>query len=231
MTYPPQPGQPDPYGGQPGQQPGGYPQSGGFPQQGGYPGQGGYPQQGQPPQGGRQQPYGQQGQYGQQPYGQQPYGQQPYGQPQQGYPQQGGFGEPPKKNKTGLIAGIGGGAVVVIAAFVITAFWAPGFLTGDSPDDVAEKAVEALNNKDVDVLKEVACSAESAGDVSQLEDMPDEMTMTFAVTGDSTEDGDEARVPIKLDVQYQGKSNTSQGELILKDQDGWCIDDIEDANQ
>ncbi len=126
MTYPPQ--QPGGYGQDPYGQQGGYPQSGPQPQQG-------YP-------GGQQ--YGQQGQYGQDPYGQQggypqsgpqpqqgypggtqqfgqpdAYGQQqdPYGQQQGGYsayPQEGGYGEPPKKKKTGLIVGIAIGAVVLI---------------------------------------------------------------------------------------------------------------------
>lgn len=225
MTYPPQPGQPDPYGGQYGQQPGGNPQSGGFPQQGGYPQQGGQPGQYGQPYGqqpyGQPDPYGQQGQYGQQ-YGQQgQYGQQPFGQPQ------GGYGEPPKKKKTGLIVGLGGGAVVVIAAFLITAFWVPGFLTGDSPRDVAEKAVEGLNNRDVDLIKEVSCNPDSAGDVSDLEDMPEGVTMKFSVTGDATENGDEARVPLKLDVTYQGESKSNNGHLILKDEDGWCVSDLE----
>lgn len=124
MTYPPQPGQPgqpNPYGQQPGQpnpygqQPGGYPQQGGYPQSGGFPQQG-YPQ-GQPQQGG---------------YPQQGYPQQGYGQPGPG-----GFPEPPKKSKTPLIAGVAT-AVVLVAALLVTGFWAPGFFLGDDKENSAD---------------------------------------------------------------------------------------------
>ncbi|NIH80503.1 DUF4333 domain-containing protein [Amycolatopsis viridis] len=83
------------------------------------PGYGQHP--GHPPQ------YAQQPQYGQQPgYGQPQYGQQYPGQPQHpgayGQPQQ-----PPKKRGKGLAVGLGA-LVVVVAAFCVTAFVAPGFL-------------------------------------------------------------------------------------------------------
>lgn len=145
MSYPPQQG---PYGQQPHGQQGGYPQQpppgyGGYPHSGPqpqqYPQPGGYdptrqfgPQQGYcPPPGGYppgQPPYGQDP-YG--PYGQQPYGHDPWGRP---------GGEPPrKKKKTGLIIGSSVAAVVLVGAFLFTAFVAPGFLTGgeDSGNNVA----------------------------------------------------------------------------------------------
>ncbi|GAA1907405.1 hypothetical protein GCM10009737_05300 [Nocardioides lentus] len=87
------PEDPDPYGGQGGQQPGGYGQQGyGQQQPGGYGDQQGYGQQGY----GDQQGYGQQGYGDQQGYGQQGYGQQQgYGYGQQGgYGQQQGYGQP-----------------------------------------------------------------------------------------------------------------------------------------
>ncbi|TCP54317.1 hypothetical protein EV191_103362 [Tamaricihabitans halophyticus] len=129
MTYPPQPGpyQPqDPYG------QGGYPQDpygqGGY-QQGGYPqdpygGQGGYAQQP-----GLSDPYGQAA-YQQDPYGQ--YAQYPgaYGQP--GGP--GGPGGPPQKSKATLWISLSVGAVVVIAAVLITGFLTPGFFLSDEDD-------------------------------------------------------------------------------------------------
>lgn len=129
MTYPPQGGQPDPYGQQPyGQQPqpgqygqqqpgqyGQYPQTGPQPQQGGYPQtgpqpqQGGYPQTGPQPQAGQYGQYGQTAQFGQDPYGQQPYGGQP------GYP----GGEPPK-SKRGMIIAIIAIAVLVLGGGGVT---------------------------------------------------------------------------------------------------------------
>ena len=115
MSYPPQ--QPGPYGHQP--------HSGGFPSQPGG-------------------PYGQPGQqYGQQ-YGQPGYGQgSPYGE-QGGYPGGGGGypgGEPPEKKKTGLIAGIIAGVVVLIAGAVLfTGFVAPGFFNSDDSEDSSNEA-------------------------------------------------------------------------------------------
>ncbi|MGY6657427.1 Twin-arginine translocation protein TatA [Amycolatopsis sp. TRM77291] len=121
MTYPPQPGQPygqDPQGQQPHQ--GGWDQT---------------QQYGQPQQYGQQQGWDQTQQYQQQPqqgwdptqqYPQQP--QQGWDPNNQGYQQ--GFGgppAPPPKSKTGLIIGIVIGLVVLIA-FGVTGFVAPGFL-------------------------------------------------------------------------------------------------------
>ncbi|GHE82370.1 hypothetical protein GCM10017786_11480 [Amycolatopsis deserti] len=95
----------------------------------------GQPQPGQPQPG--QPPYGQQPQYGQAPGypqpGQPQYGQQFPGQapPQytQQYPAQGAYGKQPptKKGGKGLLIGLGA-LVVVVAAFCVTAFLAPGFL-------------------------------------------------------------------------------------------------------
>lgn len=137
MTYPPQPGpygqQPGPYGGQPGG-----PQQGG-PQQGGYPQPGG-PPPGAPPQPGGPQPGGPGGfppsggfpQQGMQQGGYPPQGQPP------GFPQgPDGFDQQPKSKKTGLIAGIAA-AVLVIAAVLVTGFWAPGFFVSDDSETSAE---------------------------------------------------------------------------------------------
>lgn len=148
MTYPPQPGQP--YGQQPGQQPGPYGQQPG----GQYPQSGGYPQQGQ---------Y-QQGQYQQ---GQYPQGQYPQGQYQQGQ-YGGGYGPPPKK-KTGLWVGLSVLGVALVA-FLITGFLAPGFLLGDdaggtdaasadrgSAQSVAEAVAAGLNGQDKEGLTALAC--------------------------------------------------------------------------
>ncbi|GAB3574406.1 hypothetical protein GCM10027445_35200 [Amycolatopsis endophytica] len=78
-------------------------------------------------------------QYGQQPGAAQPqYGQPQYAQPQHGqqYPGQAppqyapgpAYGQqPPKKSARGLLIGLGA-LVVVVAAFCVTAFLAPGFL-------------------------------------------------------------------------------------------------------
>ncbi len=134
MTYPPQPGQP--YGQDPqGQQPGGYPQQGGWdqtqqygqPQQ--YGQQQGWDQTQQYPQGGQQQGWDQTQQYPQQQGAWDPNAQQQGWDPNNpGYPQgYGGPPAPPPKSKTGLIIGIAIGVVLLIA-FGVTGFVAPGFL-------------------------------------------------------------------------------------------------------
>ncbi|GAB3702316.1 hypothetical protein GCM10027598_00400 [Amycolatopsis oliviviridis] len=120
MTYPPQPGQP--YGQDPqGQQPGGWDQTQQY----------GQPQQyGQQPQQGwdQTQQYQQQGWDQTQQYPQQQQPQQGWDPNNPGYPQgYGGPPAPPKKSKTGLIIGIVIGVVVLIA-FGVTGFVAPGFL-------------------------------------------------------------------------------------------------------
>ncbi|WP_410656093.1 Twin-arginine translocation protein TatA [Amycolatopsis sp. lyj-112] len=144
MTYPPQPGQP--YGQDPqGQQPGGNPQQGGWDQT---------QQYGQPQQYGQQQGWDQTQQYQQQPQQGWDQTQQYPQQPQQGAwdpnaQQQGwdpnnpgyqqGYGgppAPPSKSKTGLIIGIVIGVVVLIA-FGVTGFVAPGFLLGKDDGSTA----------------------------------------------------------------------------------------------
>jgi hypothetical protein len=112
MTNPPQG---TPYG-QPGQQPG---QPYGRPAQPGY-GQPGYGQPAQPGYGG--QPGQQYGQPAQPVYGQPAYGQPAA--PQYGAPPQygQGYGQPAKKSKTGLIAGLVGLAVLVVGGILLSLF-------------------------------------------------------------------------------------------------------------
>ncbi|MFJ3862317.1 hypothetical protein [Streptomyces nigra] len=115
--------QPGPYGGQP-QQPGPYGQQPQAPQPG-Y----GYPQQAPPAQPGYGYPQAPQGVPPQQP----PYGQQPYGMPQPPQPSGGG-------KKTGLILG----AVAVVAAIGVGAYFLLGSGGGGSgsvADDGAHKLV------------------------------------------------------------------------------------------
>lgn len=98
-----------------------------------------------PPQPPWQPPYGQQPGQGMPPSGQFPSGtphggQHPqYGHPQPPFGQPGGFGQTPKKSKTGLVVGVGVGALALVA-FLVTGLVAPGFLLGDdeaTSDDAA----------------------------------------------------------------------------------------------
>ncbi|MFE4969062.1 hypothetical protein [Streptomyces sp. NPDC056660] len=157
---PPQPG---PYGGPPPQQqqPGPY----GQPPQAPQPGYG-YPQQA-PPQPG---PYGQQPGYGYPPQGvppqQNPYGQQPpYGQPPYGVPQPPAPGG--EKKKTGLVIG----AVAVVAAVAVGAYFVlagggSGGLKDDGPHKLSAPA-SVLSAK----YKRVGDSSEQKTSSSDAEDL------------------------------------------------------------
>jgi hypothetical protein len=211
MSQPPGPygQQPGGYGQQPyGQQPGGYPQQGGYPQSGGYPQQG-YPQSGAQPQQGYPQAGGQQ-------YG----GQQQYG----GYPG-GGYGQPPKKSPLPWI--LGGVGVVVIAVVVVLIITLSGGGDTGSPKGVAQSAVEAINDKDVDKFKDIACAeAKSKIDSSpagQLGDAKEANIDVKATLGDVKEDGDTATADVNVEVA--GQSATFQLE-IKKDGSDWCLADI-----
>jgi hypothetical protein len=227
MTYPPQPGQP-PYG-QPGQ---GQP-SGGFPQQGGqYPGMQGYPQQ-----------YGQPdpSQYGQvdpNQYAQMGPGQYPQMDPSQ-YGQMSGWQpQEPKKSKTGLWVGLGV-AVVAVAAFVVTAFVAPGFLLSDDegdsggtgtsaggqgngedggPGPVAQQIASALSNGDTATLQKLICANADelvhevvgmAGSVGQVQ-----------LTGEPEVQGNQAIV--------RGTADSYDVTAMLQNAgSGWCWQGVE----
>lgn len=151
MSYPPQPS--GPHYGQPGPgySHGGYPQTGGAPAHGtqyGYPA----PQQGA---------YHPAGHFGQQPYAQQQYLQQGYGQP-------GRFGaSPPRKSKTGLIAGlaIGGVAIVAMGIFLVTGFLVPGFLLNNNQDAASDapSVPVGLDTSDAVVVKDAFLKSINSG--------------------------------------------------------------------
>ncbi|SFP76115.1 hypothetical protein SAMN05421810_103332 [Amycolatopsis arida] len=204
MTYPPQPPygqQPDPYG------QGGYPQSGGVPQQD--PQAGGYGQQ-------YTQPYGQQG-YGQQGYG--GYGQ--YG----GYPQPGQYGpggEPPKKGRAGLWIALSAVGVVLVA-FAVTAFVAPGFLLSDDegkdggPQQVAQQIIDGINAKDKAALNALKCG-NADRDVDQA-------IQNIGATSDArlgeVKQVSDTSATANLDITIAGSPTQVVGELRSADSK-WC---------
>jgi hypothetical protein len=215
MSQPPQ--QPGPYGGQqpgwgqqpgPGQQPGGYQQQGGYPQSGGFPQQGGYPQTGPQSQ---QQPggYGQYGQAGQ--FGQQPQ----YGQPGAYGPQ--GYG----KKKSPMPWILAGGGVVVIAVAVVLILVLTGGSDSSNPRSVAEQAVKAINDRDVEAARAVDCNQGGSMGDFDINEVPQDLRAEL--TGDVTEEGDRATAPIKMTVQ----GTSISGNMILQKRDGaWCVSDF-----
>jgi hypothetical protein len=222
MAYPPQqpgfdPNQQPPQGGQPG----GY-----SPQQPGY-GQ-------QPPQPG----YGQQPGFGQQPqqpgYGQQSpqpgFGQQPQ---QPGYGAQPGYGQPggglpptPKKSKTGLIVGIAGGAVVLLAVIGLLVWQLGGGggggkpSAGDTPTEVVEKYMEtsvaAVESGDIfsnpdavlDDMLPYFCSGSQESIESELSEIGG---------GELTEEQSAALEEMEVSVEYEVTNEVIDGENATVD--------------
>lgn len=216
MSYPPQHG---PYGQQP------------YGPQGGYPPP--QPPPGPPPAGPP---------YWQQPYGQPPYGYgPPYGQGQYGPGPSGQPGGKPPKRRTGLIVGSAVAVVVLAGAFLITAFLAPGFLTGDGGDrSTAAGAPAAGREKPVDDTSAVDRSTpqpvaaawaagynrHSAAAVrpytcggtvpAQARAIIERGRSTLRITGPAVIRGNSATVPVRFD--------TSTERMPLLKQDGqWCV--------
>lgn len=223
MSQPPQ--QPGQWGGQPGwgQQPGPGQQPGGYPQQGGYPQSGGYPQQGGYPQTGPQQPYGQPGQYGQ------PQG---YGQP--------GYGGYPPKKKSPMPWLLAGGGVLVVGIAVVLIIVLTGGADTSSPQGVAQAAVDAYNDKDVNAIKDVACSATkaeidktlSSAGLNPSGDSSENVEAT-AELGEVKQDGDnKATAQVKFTVtsvpddmkEYVKEGQTATQSIGMEKENGdWCL--------
>lgn len=220
MSQPPQ--QPGPWGGQPGwgQQPGPGQQPGGYPQQGGSPQQGGYPQSGPQPQ--QQNPYGQPGQFGQ----------------PGGYQQPGGYGYPPQK-KSPMPWILAGGGVVVIAVVVVLIIVLTGGSDTSSPKGVAESAVSAYNDQDLDALESISCGdakkqvREALDAINSAGGQTGPKLETSAELGNVEEQGEnKATAEIKLTVtgvpeemkEYVKEGQTETAKLALSQENGdWCI--------
>ncbi|RBM22217.1 hypothetical protein DI005_06790 [Prauserella sp. PE36] len=186
-----------------------------------------------------------------QPYGQQPgpYGQGGYPQ-QQGFPPGGGFppqqpfppqGPRPPKRKTGLWVGLSA-AVVVAAAFVITAFVAPGFLVGDDGEESAgggvdagsspaanlvEQIAQGFQNKDEDALNQLVCSGSEAA----IEGYTREASMVtrFDLTGAVQESGSSATAKAHVVLEHQGERVEGDVSLEVAQVSGsWCWRGIEE---
>ncbi|HIV57442.1 MAG TPA: DUF4878 domain-containing protein [Candidatus Stackebrandtia faecavium] len=178
MTYPPQGGQFPDPNQQP---PGGYPPQG----QGGYPQQppGGYPPQGPPPG---------------------PGGYPPQGPPPGGFPPQGGMPGQPPKNKTGLFIGIGVGGFFVVVLAIVLVF----ALSGGGPSTPVKSLVQAMENRDLDGVKDSFCKKQrdqiddaldaGASEEDFFKGWEDEDLKDWEII-DESEDGNEGTVTVKAE--------------------------------
>ena len=194
MTNPPY-GQP----GQPGQ-PYGQPAQPGYGGQPGY-GQPGYGQPGQPA---AQPGYGGQPGYGQPGYGGQPaqpaYGQPAYGQPappqygapgQYGAPSQygGGYGQPAKKSKTGLIAGLAVLLLLVVGAVLLFVFLGGSTVLdqGAVERDVAAQFQEREGvGVDLTCPADMEVSADATYECSGMTENGEDITLQIAITDEGS---------------------------------------------
>lgn len=221
MTYPPQ--QPGPYGNQPdpygsyGQQPPQQPAwGGGWDQQQQQPGYG--PQSGGFPQ---QQPG--------------------YGPP----PQQPGWGGyppgPPPRKKTGLIAGLAIGGVLLVgggvtAVILLTGDDKPqqnGSIAnaepgggGDGPQGVVQRVISAIDDKDTQAALATLCDSSVKSPAFELDKAPASVTLKASQAGEISETGDNARarLSIKVTEGASSKGSTVNMSLTLKKKDGkWCV--------
>jgi hypothetical protein len=197
-----------------------------------------------------------------QPYGQ--AGARPGGYPRGGYPQQGGQFPPgypqhqpfppgypqpqPPKKKTGLWIGLTA-AVVVVAAFVVTAFVAPGFLLGDDEPagqttaagtadsgaevgegpaaELAQRIAQGFRDHDEDGLNRLVCSGSEVG----VEGFTREAEMYQEFTFNGKVQGSGGTASVTAHVVLEGEGQRVEGDMVisLADENGWCLKDLEKA--
>ena len=191
----------------------------------GQPGFGGQPQgmPGQPGFGG--QPQGMPGQMG---FGGQPQGmpgQMGFGGQPQGMPGQPGFGGQPSqqpKSKKGLIFGVLGAAVVVLAIALVLIF--KGGFGGNgakSPEDVARLFIEAMDEKDADKMAKLCPPFLDPGkdEIEDMISMYDGMDVKFTYEGVESKDeykGDDLKDFEDEVSDYADKNIKLQGACDLE---------------
>jgi hypothetical protein len=123
---------------------------------------------------------------------------------------------------------LAGGGVVVIAVVVVLILVLSGGSgssgSTSSAQGAAEKAIAAINNRDVNAAKEVDCN--KGGNMGDFDINQIPKDLKAELTGSAKEDGDKARAPIKMTLAGQ----SLQGDMVLKKQDGkWCVDDFDQS--
>jgi hypothetical protein len=179
-------------------------------------------------------PYPPHGQYPQQP----PQGQYP-GYPPPGYPPYGG---PPPKKGNGLLIGLiaGGVAFLLVVVFVITGFFAPGFLVANERPDgpagnsppldlnsgsvAAGKFILAVLGDDEAGARDAAC-ASAEGIVADAAKTLGSRNAHLSAGSPIQAAANEIRVPLNGTIGSSSKS--VHGELrVLRIQETYCISEI-----
>jgi hypothetical protein len=108
--------------------------------------------------------------------------------------------------------------VLVIGIAVVLILVLTGGSDTSSAQGAAEKAVAAINARDVNASKDVDC--DKSGNMGQFDfnDIPKDLKAEL--TGSATESGDSAKAPMKMTAAGQ----TLEGDMVLRKQDGkWCV--------
>ncbi|GHF51674.1 hypothetical protein FHX82_004055 [Amycolatopsis bartoniae] len=157
---------------------------------------------------------------------------------------EGPVGEPPKKRRTGLVAGIVAAVVVVVAGGVTalvlltgndgggSSAAAPGAATpsssaqtapGASPAALAQAAVDSLNDRSASQYATLVCSAPDQADLANLQQQWTSATdLHGSVTGSPQVSGTTATVEVT--VTYNGQTQSSKIPMKQQGQK-WCIDE------
>ena len=110
-----------------------------------------------------------------------------------------------------------GSLIVVVLILVLTGRSDTSSAQG-SAQGAAEKAVAAINARDLNATKDVDC--DKSGNMGSLDfkDIPKDLKAEL--TGSAKENGDNATAPMKMTAQGQ----TLQGDMVLRKQNGkWCV--------
>ncbi|MFD4192879.1 hypothetical protein [Amycolatopsis thermoflava] len=190
--------------------------------------------------------------YGPQPgaYGQGGYPQQqgpfpPGGGHPQPFPPGGGYPPPQPPKKTGLWIGLTAGVLVVVA-FLVTAFAAPGFLLGDDEngaaadrapdagDSPAANLVDEISRRflahDESGLNQLACSGAEVAIEGYTREAG--MYQAFTLNGPVQETTGTATATAHVVLEAEGRRVEGDLVISLADENGsWCLKDLEEARK
>ena len=118
-----------------------------------------------------------------------------------------------------------GGAALVLILMVVGVVLLIRTVGSDSPRDVAEAYMEAVEDRDAGALRNLVCN-EHKDDAA--EDVPsgNNALVSWEIVSDS-ESGDSATVKVRVTVRVSGETNTATLSLKMIKEDGeWRICDI-----
>ncbi|WP_459710941.1 Rv0361 family membrane protein [Actinophytocola sp. KF-1] len=128
---------------------------------------------------------------------------------------------------------LAGGGVVVVAVVVVLIIVLTGGGGTSSPQDLAESAASAMNDKDYDAVAELTCEGDKEDvkenvDIGSADPAFKNVSVEFTI-GEVKEEGDTATADVSmklsnLPAEYEGMPSSVNGVLNMKKDGGdWCI--------